>query len=304
MDIPPSLPGFEFLSDEEAQLLEAVANGNAWLRAVLCTLARRGVAYREAESDKAREILRTLAPLPYYKGGQFLFDLMEWEDFMLDGPPPPIVPTTLDARSLSRLARLLRAIQQQLDGERSREGAGRIAGDDSVVDDDNLPPLEPGLYLYQDVVLGIVVSVLRSRPGPVAPEEPEEPEGPPVTVPPEAALLRLTLDPPQAEVTPGEQGLMQVVVDNRQEDEERVRLSVDGLPAGWYTLPADELAIPAGDSGAYMLLLNPPRTSASEARTYPFTVTATYTLAPARVASVTSVLIIQPFSSLFVEVRP
>ncbi|MFW5942095.1 MAG: hypothetical protein ACOC9X_02065 [bacterium] len=296
MDIPPSLPGFEFLSDEEAQLLEAVANGNEWLRAVLCTLARRGVAYRQAAPDKAREILRTLAPLPYYKGGQFLFDLMEWEDFMLDGPPPPIVPTTLDARSLSRLAGLLRAIQQQLDGERSSEGAGRTAGDDSVVDDDNLPPLEPGLYLYQDVVLGIVASVLRSRPGPVAPEEPEGP--------PQAALLRLTLDPPQAEVTPGEQDLMQVVVDNRQKNEERVRLSVDGLPAGWYTLPTDELTIAAGDSSAYMLLLNPPRTSASEARTYPFSVTATSTLAPERVASVTSVLIIQPFSSLFVEVRP
>ena len=28
---------------------------------------------------------------PYYKGGQFLFDLLEWEDFMLDGEPPPLL---------------------------------------------------------------------------------------------------------------------------------------------------------------------------------------------------------------------
>lgn len=297
MDLPTGLPGFEFLSEEEAALMAAIANGNKWLRAVLCTLARRGVAYRQADPRRAQEVLRTLAPLPYYKGGQFLFDLMEWEDFMLDGPPPPVVPTTLDARSLSRIAGLLNNIQQHLDGNMGEDGRGRTAGADAVVDDDNLPPLEPGLYLYQDVVLGIVVSVLRSRPGPGR-EPGREPEPRPATAP-----LLLMLDPTQAEVAPGEQEMIRLTVRNRQEVDERVLLAVDGLPDGWYTVPEGEQAVPAGERVSFLLLLHPPRLSSSEARIYPFTVTATSTIDQARSASRTSTLIVQPFSSLHVEVR-
>ena len=293
MNLPSGLSSFEFLSEEEAALMAAVANGNQWLRAILCTLARRGVAYRMAHPRKAQELLRTLAPLPYYKGGQFLFDLMEWEDFMVDGPPPPIVPTTLDARALGRVAALLNQIQQHLDGAIGTDGQGRSAGLGQVVDDDNLPPLEPGLFLYQDVVLGIVVGVLSSRPG--VETEPTEP--------PTTALLSLALDPPQAEVAPGEQEMMQVLVNNRQEDEDRLRLAVDGLPAEWYSLPEEELTLPAGQSTSRLLLLHPPRASSSAARTYQFRVTATSTIDPARTVMLASVLIIQPFSSLSVELR-
>jgi hypothetical protein len=289
----PSLSDFEFLSEEEAALMAAVANGNEWLRAVLCTLARRGVAYREADPRKAQEILRTLAPLPYYKGGQFIFDLMEWEDFMVDGPPPPVVPTTLDPRALGRIADLLNQVQQHLDGNVGANGQGRATGDEAVVDDDNLPALEPGLYLYQDVVLGIVVSVLRSRPG-----EEDEPSRPPDTAP-----LSLTLNPPQAEVAPGEQEMMQVLIENRQAEEERLSLAVEGLPPEWYTLLDEEVAVPPGARTSLLLLLHPPRASSSAARTYTFTVTATSTIDDARTLSVTSVLIIQPFSSLKVELR-
>jgi len=55
-----------------------------------------------------------LSPFPYYKAGQFLFDLLEWEDFMLDGPEPPIVPTVLDAASLGRLAQWLDELRSAL----------------------------------------------------------------------------------------------------------------------------------------------------------------------------------------------
>jgi hypothetical protein len=294
MTLPPGLPGFEFLSADEANLLTSVARGNAWLRAVLCTLARRGVAYRQADPRRAQEILRTLAPLPYYKGGQFLFDLMEWEDFMLDGPPPPIVPTTLDARSLSRVTELLVAVQQHLDG--SLDGGSRPRTPaQAQVDDDNLPPLETGLYLYQDVVLGIVVSVLQSRPGTATWPEPEEPGHPPP--------LRLSLDPPQAEVAPGEQEMVQMAIRNRRAEEDRVRLAVEGLPAGWYTAPHDELILAPETRSTFLLTLHPPRRSATAARTYPFTVTVTSVVNAARSVSVASTLLIQPFNSLYVELR-
>jgi hypothetical protein len=294
MTLPSGPPGFEFLSAEEAQLLASVARGNEWLRAVLCTLARRGVAYRQADPRRAQEILRTLAPLPYYKGGQFLFDLMEWEDFMLDGPPPPIVPTTLDARSLSRVTELLVAIQQHFDGSPDGAGQPRTSAQ-ALVDDDNLPSLEPGLYLYQDVILGIVVSVLQSRPGTGTRPEPEEPG--------RAPPLRLSLDPPQAEVAPGEQEMIQVAIRNRRAEEDRVRLVVEGLPAGWYTAPDEELILPPETRRTVLLTLHPPRSSATTARTYPFTVRVTSAIDAARSVSVASTLLIQPFSSLYVEVR-
>jgi hypothetical protein len=67
------------------------------------------VVFRQDDPERASQLLQVLSPFPCYKAGQFLFDLLEWEDFMLDGPEPPI---------------------------------------------------EPGFYLYQDVVLGVVDSAL------------------------------------------------------------------------------------------------------------------------------------------------
>jgi hypothetical protein len=145
----------------EHLVLAALGRGNQWLRAVLCTLARRGIAFRTAQPERARYILELLAPLPLYKGGQFLFDLMEWEDFMLDGQPPPIVPTTFDAHAMARLIELLNTLSSALDGARV---AGATPNWDfshinmTFVNDDELPPIEGGFYLYPDVVLGLVMS--------------------------------------------------------------------------------------------------------------------------------------------------
>ncbi|MFF5858997.1 hypothetical protein ACFY8B_25785 [Streptomyces sp. NPDC012751] len=66
---------------------------NGHLRQYLCTLARHGVAVRRGEPERARALLDAVRPWPLYKGGQFLFDLMEWEDLMTDGAPPPLLPT-------------------------------------------------------------------------------------------------------------------------------------------------------------------------------------------------------------------
>jgi len=38
---------------------------------------------RRDEPERARGLLEALGVWPLYKGGQFLFDLLEWEDFML-----------------------------------------------------------------------------------------------------------------------------------------------------------------------------------------------------------------------------
>src|SRR5688572_21992612 len=101
----------EVLLPEDLAVLGAFQGGSQWLRAVCCTLARRGVAFRQGHPQRASRILATLSVSPVYKGGQLLFDLLEWEDFLVDGPAPPVVPTTLDATTLRRLAVFLNTIQ-------------------------------------------------------------------------------------------------------------------------------------------------------------------------------------------------
>jgi hypothetical protein len=143
---------------EDRAVLDAFDDGSRWLRALLCTLARRGVAFRLAHPERARDLLDALAVAPLYKAGQFLFDLMEWEDFMVDGTPPPILPTALDAGALARMAASLRALGTHLDGA---VGASSAFADVEVVGGasvEPLPPLDAGLHLYADVVLGIVRS--------------------------------------------------------------------------------------------------------------------------------------------------
>jgi Lamin Tail Domain len=171
---------------DDRALLEAVQSGNAWLRGVTCTLARRGVALRAQDPARARALLESLSTWPVYRAGQFLFDLLELEDFMLDGEPPELVTGTLDPAALQRLATLLRSVQRHIDGA--------IDGDADEFDappaqppglPQDLPPIEAGFYLYQDVVLGVAMSVgpdFRGQPrppsGPPAPSGPAQPSEP------------------------------------------------------------------------------------------------------------------------------
>ena len=158
----PNLPNNE-LQSEDLDTLSEIQRSNEWLRAILCTLARRGVAFRLANAVRAQQILQTLSPLPLYKGGQFLFDLMEWEDFMLDGTSPNIVPTTLDARSLRRISVLLNSLKSSLDGAFADINLPPLEVETTTPSeqDQNLPPLEAGFYLYQDVVLGLFTSAVQ-----------------------------------------------------------------------------------------------------------------------------------------------
>ena len=96
--------------------------------------------------------LGLLAVHPYYKGGQFLFDLLEWEDFMLDGEPPLLLDEAALAAALARLADLLRrlgaALGQPVDLEAAAMPVHAAATD--------LPPLRSSMYLFPDVVLGVL----------------------------------------------------------------------------------------------------------------------------------------------------
>lgn len=122
----------------DAVLRQVLAQRNGRMREALCTLARLGVAFRRAEASRARGWADELSVHPFYKGGQFLFDLLEWEDFMLDGPAPVVLEGAELAEALRPLLGLLGQVVPPLPAF----GA--------------LPPLEAGFYLYRDVALGLV----------------------------------------------------------------------------------------------------------------------------------------------------
>ena len=103
-----------------ARIEEATLGG----RALLCTLARMGMALRRDDLVRAHLLLHATQSHPLYKGGRLLFDVLELEDLMLDGPPPaPVGREALRSvtgsladlfKALARFAREVKAVD---DGE-------------------------------------------------------------------------------------------------------------------------------------------------------------------------------------------
>ncbi len=140
----------------DLKLLSAIRTQDAGLRALLCTLARHGVAMRTQAPERAARWLDELSVHPLYKGGQFLFDLLEWEDFMLDGPAPEVLDANAARVALDRVAVALRALAAGTDPA-AFEG---VAIDPMAsLRPAALPALEAGFYLYQDVVLGALALI-------------------------------------------------------------------------------------------------------------------------------------------------
>jgi hypothetical protein len=151
-----SFPLHDGFGPADLRLLDAIRLHDRSLRALLCTVARHGVALRQAAPTRAQAWLDQLASHPYFKGGQFLFDLLEWEDFMLDGDTPPLLDADAARVALDRLAQGLRSIAAAIDGEQVAAALATISG---ALDDEELPPLESGFYLFHDVVLGAIALV-------------------------------------------------------------------------------------------------------------------------------------------------
>jgi hypothetical protein len=191
------------LTPTDHRALGFLAQVNDCLRQCLCTLARHGVALRRRDPERARVLLDTFRPWPLYKGGQFLFDLMEWEDLMVDGAPPPLmsaeqivsactmpvqwlaaaaktpaatryVPGQRTAAALDLPLRLLAATARTAVLGAAQDLTDLLGApttqaetDDDTADttapepnaegtDAELPPLEAGFYLYEDIALGIL----------------------------------------------------------------------------------------------------------------------------------------------------
>lgn len=140
-------------------LLDAIRTHDQGLRALLCTLARHGVALQQNAPQRAQRWLDELASHPFFKGGQFLFDLLEWEDFMLDGEPPPVVNADAARLALDQLAAVLRAVGASIEGRQSVDVVINLGAHRET---DTLPKLESGFYLFPCVVLGVISLLAKS----------------------------------------------------------------------------------------------------------------------------------------------
>jgi hypothetical protein len=147
----------------DLRLVSMIRGQDELIRASLCTLARRGVAFRQSEPRRAAKWLDLLSSHPLYKAGQFLFDLLEWEDFMLDGPPPSVLGSEEITALLRRIARTMSGIELA----QASDKAAPLAPTGGP----SLPELEPGFYLYRDVVLGLIAHILESSPAVLAEQE-------------------------------------------------------------------------------------------------------------------------------------
>lgn len=151
----PKAPRTEGFEAVDLRLVGLIRSHDAVLRRLLCTLARRGVSFRLAAPERAAKWIDALSVHPFYKGGQFLFDLLEWDDFMLDGPAPDMLGAAQLSAILARAADKLQAFRRAIDPDFELPWAD-VAG--VTLDDKALPALEAGFYLYQDVVLGLLES--------------------------------------------------------------------------------------------------------------------------------------------------
>jgi hypothetical protein len=73
-------------------------------RALLCTLARRGKALQRDNPSRAATLLLAFQVHPIYKGTRVLFDLVELEDMMLDGPAPDPIGDVELARAVDKMS--------------------------------------------------------------------------------------------------------------------------------------------------------------------------------------------------------
>lgn len=147
-----------------ARIEEATLGG----RALLCTLARMGMALRRDDPVRAHLLLHATQPHPLYKGGRLLFDVLELEDLMLDGPAPaPVGRATLRSvtgsladlfRALARFASELKAVE---DRDALREDAEPPTPRDEEEPAPDLPELDASEYLYDLVVLGVLAESSR-----------------------------------------------------------------------------------------------------------------------------------------------
>lgn len=116
--------------------------------------------------------------------------------------------------------------------------------------------------------------------------------------------IGVALDPARVRATPGTRTALNVELFNEGMTVDHFRLSVEGLPASWHSIPQETVQLLPGASGRLSVALHPPRTSSATAGGHPFDIVVQGTAAPRDRAVVRSQLELEPFQEFGLDLQP
>src|SRR6185437_3253523 len=117
-------------------------------------------------------------------------------------------------------------------------------------------------------------------------------------------LLTISLAPTQAATYPGGRVELTLSIENHSQIVDRYRIEATGVPEEWRDLETVSVPLFPGDKKQVRFSLSPPEGLATNAGTYPITITATSEAEPLIRESVEFSLIIQPTGTVEFDLSP
>lgn len=113
----------------------------------------------------------------------------------------------------------------------------------------------------------------------------------------------VTLSEPDLVVTPGSAAQLVVTMTNHQDTPDRLSLEIEGLDVEWYAIPVPAVNVAPGAQASERILVKVARSNENRAGSYPFLVRV-QAMETGEVGMAQGTLVIQPYSSLQVELTP
>ncbi|HEV2471623.1 MAG TPA: hypothetical protein VGS41_03095, partial [Chthonomonadales bacterium] len=120
---------------------------------------------------------------------------------------------------------------------------------------------------------------------------------------PNVQMISVALSQPDLAIEPGATAHVVVTMANRQEEQDRISLEVEGVDVEWYSIPVSAVNVPPGGQAEARINFRVARASENLAGSYPFLVRA-QALETGAQAVAQGTLIVKPFSALQVEISP
>jgi eukaryotic-like serine/threonine-protein kinase len=116
--------------------------------------------------------------------------------------------------------------------------------------------------------------------------------------------IGVAIDPARVRAAPGTRTALNVELFNEGMTVDHFRVSVEGLPATWYSIPQETVQLLPGASGRLAVALHPPRASSATAGAHPFDVVVQGMAAPRERAAVRSQLELEPYQEFGLDLQP
>ena len=118
-------------------------------------------------------------------------------------------------------------------------------------------------------------------------------------------LIGLSIEPGSLTATAGgETAQVIITVENRSRLVDHYQLQVEGLEPSWYDLPPTPVELLPGERGQVIISFHPPRTTETQAGSYPFSIRAVSQSNPLESSTLESTMGLLPFGASSLEMSP